>query len=164
MKGPAISAGRSARSGAAGLDGKSSSTARSRTPAALRAAVCAALFGVVAACAGAQTITGSIGGAVTDPSGAVVPNATVTVKNLGTGVETVTHSDQSGVYNFQFLPIGSYNITGVAKGFAQATAGALSLEIDQIARVNLQMHVGEVATTVSVDTTGAVLHTQYATL
>ena len=77
------------------------------------AALCAALFGIVAACAGAQTITGSIGGAVTDPSGAVIPNATVTVKNLGTGVQTVTHSDQSGVYNFQFLPIGSYSITGV---------------------------------------------------
>lgn len=128
------------------------------------AALCAALFGIVAACAGAQTITGSIGGAVTDPSGAVIPNATVTVKNLGTGVQTVTHSDQSGVYNFQFLPIGSYSITGEATGFAQATAGPLSLEIDQIARVNLQMHVGEVATTVSVDTTGAVLQTQNATL
>lgn len=126
--------------------------------------LCTVLVAMAAASAGAQTVTGSIGGTVTDASGAVVPNATVTVKNIGTGVQTVTRSDSSGLYNFQFLPIGSYSVTGEAPGFAKATAGPLALEIDQIARVNLKLNVGEVATTVEISTESAVLQTQNATL
>lgn len=126
--------------------------------------VCAVLVAIAASSAGAQTITGSIGGAVTDPSGAVIPNATVTVTNVATGVTTSTTSDKGGIYNFQFLPIGTYKVTGQAQGFGNTSAGPLTLEIDQIARVNLQLKVGEVATEVSVDTSGAVLQTQNAAL
>src|SRR5690348_1884396 len=90
----------------------------------------------------AQTMTGSINGTVTDASGAEVPNATVTVKNLATGVQATTRSNESGAYNFQFLPIGSYSITGEAQGFAKTTAGPLALEIDQIAKINLTLQVG----------------------
>lgn len=111
-----------------------------------------------------QTITGSIGGAVTDPSGAAIPNATVTVRNDATNVKAVTRSDQNGVYNFQFLPIGSYSISAEAQGFAKTTAGPLQLEIDQIARVNLKLQVGGVSTTVKVSDVGAVLQTQSSTL
>jgi hypothetical protein len=126
--------------------------------------VCAALIAIAATSAGAQTITGSIGGTVTDSSGAAIPGATVTVKNLGTGVQTVAHADSSGLYNFQFLPVGSYSITGEAKGFAQTATGPLALEIDQIARVNLKLNVGEVSTTVEISAESAVLQTQNATL
>lgn len=126
--------------------------------------VCAAMVAIAVASAGAQTITGSIGGTVTDPSGAAIPGAAVTATNVATGVQAVTRSDRSGLYNFQFLPIGTYSVTGVAQGFGKTSAGPLALEIDQIARVNLQLRVGEASTTVEVTTSGAVLQTQNATL
>ena len=112
----------------------------------------------------AQTVTGSIGGAVTDPSGAAIPNATVTVRNVATNVQATTRSDQNGLYNFQFLPIGSYSVTAEAQGFAKTSTSPLTLEIDQIARVDLKLQVGGVSTTVNVTSEGAVLQTQNATL
>ena len=65
----------------------------------------------------AQTITGSIRGTVTDPSGAVVAGANVTATNVATGVakQTVTNSD--GLYNFQFLNLGNYTDYGDRAGF-----------------------------------------------
>lgn len=112
----------------------------------------------------AQTITARVTGSVTDPSGAEIPNATITVKNLSTGVQVSTKSDQNGSYNFQFLPIGTYSITGAAQGFGSTSAGPLTLEIDQIARVDLKLEVGEVSTTVNVSDVGAVLQTQSSTV
>lgn len=117
-----------------------------------------------AAASQAQTVTGSIGGTVTDPSGAEIPNATVTVRNVATGVETTTRSNQSGAYNFQFLPIGTYSVIGNAQGFAKTTVGPLHLEIDQIAKVDIKLQVGETSTTVNVTSEGAVLQTQSSTL
>src|SRR6185437_726386 len=112
----------------------------------------------------AQTVTGSIGGTVTDSSGAVVPNAAITARNIATGVQATTRSNQSGIYNFQFLPIGNYSLTCNAQGFAKTTAGPLALEIDQIAKVNLTLQVGTAETTVQVNSEGAVLQTQSSTL
>ena len=112
----------------------------------------------------AQTITARITGSVTDPSGAEIPNATVTAKNLATNVQATTRSDQGGSYNFQFLPIGTYSITAAAQGFGNTSAGPLTLEIDQIARIDLKLQVGEVSTTVKVSDAGAVLQTQSSTV
>ena len=121
------------------------------------------LFGATGAFA--QTITGRITGSVLDQSGAAVPGATVTVTNLATGVTTDTRSDSSGVYNFQFLPIGSYSVAGSAQGFQKTSVGPLTLEIDQIANIDIKLSVGQVSQTVSVSSeTGAVLQTQNSTL
>ncbi|MGH9588193.1 MAG: carboxypeptidase regulatory-like domain-containing protein [Acidobacteriaceae bacterium] len=117
-----------------------------------------------AAVSRAQTVTGSIGGTVTDSTGAVVPNAAVTARNVATGVQATTRSNQSGVYNFQFLPIGSYNVIVNASGFAKTTAGPLRLEIDQIAKIDIKLQVGQASTTVKVNAEGAVLQTQSSTL
>ena len=78
-----------------------------------------ALAGVlVAGCQGfAQTITGTVRGSVTDPSGAVVSGATVTATNAGTGVTTSSVTNHDGLYNIQFLPIGQYTITVAMPGF-----------------------------------------------
>jgi len=65
----------------------------------------------------AQTITGNITGTVTDPNGAVIPNATVIAKNTGTGVETPVTTNDSGTYTIRFLPIGQYQVTISASGF-----------------------------------------------
>ena len=92
----------------------------------------------------AQTITGRITGSVLDQSGAAVPGASVTALNVATGVNTTTRSDQSGIYNFQFLPIGNYTVTATAAGFQKTTVGPLTLEIDQIARIDVKLTVGQV--------------------
>jgi len=115
--------------------------------------------------AAAQTITGTIRGSVTDSSGAVISKASITVTNDATGVKTSTTSDASGVYNFQFLSIGSYTVTVTASGFKTAQIGPLALEIDQIAQVNIKLEVGSVSTTVNVSAdTAAILQTQNSTL
>lgn len=113
----------------------------------------------------AQTITGRITGSVLDPSGAAVPGASVTASNDATGVTTDTRSDQSGIYNFQFLPIGTYTLTATAQGFQKTSVGPLTLEIDQIARIDVRLAVGQVSQTVSVSSeSGAALQTQNSTL
>ena len=113
----------------------------------------------------AQTITGSIRGSITDPSDAAVAKTVVIATNTATGVKSSTTSDGSGLYNFQFLPIGSYTITATAAGFETAQVGPLTLEIDQIAQVNIKLQVGSVSTTVSVSAdTAAILQTQNSTL
>ena len=58
-----------------------------------------------------QTVTGSITGQVTDPSGALVAGATVTAENIATSVKTSAQTNASGVYTIRFLPIGTYSLT-----------------------------------------------------
>ena len=76
--------------------------------------VYAALIGLLAACfalpAMAQTVTAAITGVVTDPSGAVVPRATVIAENTATGVQTTAQTNDTGAYTIRFLPIGTYTL------------------------------------------------------
>lgn len=119
----------------------------------------------IATSVGAQTITGSLRGTVSDPSGAAVPNANVTATNVATGVKSSTATDRNGLYNFQFMPIGTYTLTATGPGFKTVQAGPLTLEIDQIAQVNLKLEVGSVSTTVNVSAdAAAILQTQNTTL
>ena len=67
------------------------------------------------------TVTGAVGGSVTDPKGAVVPGATVTVKNNDTGKEDTTTSDGEGRYRFPYLRTGEYDVTIEAAGFTTIT-------------------------------------------
>ena len=90
----------------------------------------------------AQTITGSVRGTVTDPSGAVVAGAKVTAINIDTGVATRTVSDASGVYDFQFLNLGNYTVSVSAAGFETSTIGPFRLQIDQIAKIDAKLQVG----------------------
>src|SRR6266702_2078848 len=95
-----------------------------------------ALFLVCSAASEAQTITGSVNGTVTDPSGAVIPNAKVTATNVDTGVATATTTNNDGIYNIRFLQIGNYKVTIEAPGFAVATFGPFALETGQNAKVD----------------------------
>src|ERR1700710_1974016 len=74
----------------------------------------------------AQTVTGSVGGTVTDPSGAVVPNAQVTAHNVATGVDTRATTNAAGIYSNRFLPIGQYEVTVTASGFTTAKLPAFA--------------------------------------
>jgi hypothetical protein len=116
-------------------------------------------------CAYAQTVTGSIRGTVIDQTGAVVAGADVSATEVSTNVVTKTRSDRSGTYNFQSLPIGSYVVTVSKQGFGSVRNRAFSLEIDQIAKIDVKMSVGEVSTTVDVSAdSGSILQTEDASL
>jgi hypothetical protein len=113
----------------------------------------------------AQTITGSVRGTVTDPSGAVVAGAKVTALNVDTGVATKTVSDASGVYDFQFLNLGNYTVSVTAAGFDTSTIGPFRLQIDQIAKIDAKLQLGKASTTIDVAASaGAILNTEDATL
>ena len=111
-----------------------------------------------------QTVTGSITGLITDPSGAVVVGANVTAENTATGVKTATLTNGSGVYTVRFLPIGPYTLTVDAKGFSLARVDAFPLEIDQTAKVNVALKISTSTTTEVRETVHPILNTSDATL
>jgi Carboxypeptidase regulatory-like domain/TonB-dependent Receptor Plug Domain len=113
----------------------------------------------------AQTITGTVRGSVTDPSGAVVSGATVKATNTATGVTTGSVTNHDGLYNIQFLPIGQYTVAVTMPGFRSLSIGPFSLEIDQIAKIDAKLEVGNATTTVNVSSeVSPLLQTQDATL
>lgn len=123
------------------------------------------ILATISGVATAQTITGTVRGTITDPSGAVVAGAQIVATNTDTGVSTSTVSDQNGFYNIQFLPIGPYKVTATASGFATSSVGPISLQIDQIAKIDIKLQVGQATTSVSVAAeTAPLLQTQDATL
>lgn len=89
----------------------------------------------------AQTITGSVSGTVSDASGAVVPNATITVTNVQTNVSAKTQTAGDGVYNVRFLQVGQYKVTAEAAGFQPQTLGPFSLEAGQDAKFDAKLGV-----------------------
>src|ERR1700743_2231310 len=97
-----------------------------------------------------QTITGSVTGVVTDPSGAVVAGAKVTATNVLTGVVTPTVTNASGIYSLRFLQIGQYKIGVESSSFAPQSTSAFSLEVDQEAKVNVVLKVRISASSVEV--------------
>src|SRR4051812_11400858 len=111
-----------------------------------------------------QTITGSITGSVTDPSGAVVVGATVTAQNTETGVATTAQTNGAGVYTIRFLPIGVYTLAVEAKGFARQEIDAITLEINQTAKINIGLKISTSQTTVVTATAHPILDTADATL
>jgi outer membrane receptor protein involved in Fe transport len=101
-------------------------------------------------------------GLITDPAGAVVPNAVVTAKNKATNVEQSTRTDDSGYYTFATLPVGVYTVSVEAQGFKKAVGEAVALEVGQKARLDFMLEVGTVAESVTVQASTPLLTTQEA--
>lgn len=118
------------------------------------------IFMVSAHTAWAQTITGVITGTVVDSSGAAVPNVKIVATNVGTNLTYPTESNDAGIYNFPFLPIGNYTVSAEASGFKKVELGPFKLEVGQTARVDVKMQVGNVAETVQVTAIAPVLQTE----
>jgi hypothetical protein len=113
----------------------------------------------------AQTVTGAIRGAITDPRGANVVGASVTATNVSTGVATTATTNGAGEYALRFLQIGQYKLTVMAKGFATADYGPFTLEIDQTAKIDVPLSLGAATATVQVsDDMQPILNTESATL
>jgi hypothetical protein len=98
----------------------------------------------------AQEFRGTISGVVTDPSGAVVPGATVVVKELRTGTAATSKSDNDGQYVVPFLLPGEYSITASMQGFETINRSGITLQSQEHPIVNLTLPIGAMTTTVTV--------------
>jgi hypothetical protein len=109
--------------------------------------------------------TTAMSGVVTDPSGAVVPKATITVTNTQTGAKRTDTSDTQGRYTIPQLPPGTYNLGAEAAGFNQATIQGIELLVNSPATVNVRFEkVGSTSTSVMVEAAAQQLNTTDATL
>src|SRR5579859_747891 len=98
----------------------------------------------------AQTFRGTILGTVTDPSGAVVSGAKVTVKNTGTGLERSAETSGDGSYSISELPIGTYNVTITQSGFQTFLATGVVVDVATERRVDAPLKTGSINTQVEV--------------
>src|SRR5580693_6971197 len=89
-----------------------------------------------------QQITGSIRGTVLDPSGAIVQAATVTAKQIETGLTRVVITDRQGEYVLVELPIGHYQLEIQAQGFQTYMQQGISLDVNQTATVGIHLKLG----------------------
>jgi len=112
----------------------------------------------------AQDATGRIIGIVTDPTGAVVPRAKVTVTNVATGAKSETTSGEDGSYQVLLLPIGAYTVAAEAQGFRRIVTGNQQLEINQSLKVDLKLEVGATTETVQVEANASGVETVNSTL
>ncbi len=108
--------------------------------------------------------TADIVGSVTDNSGAVVPNAKVTVKNLGTNQARTAQSDAASQYSVNLLPVGDYSVSVEAQGFKTFTASRVSIATGDRSRVDAALQVGEITQTVEVSEQTVAVQTDSSTV
>ncbi len=117
------------------------------------------LLGIGAMPSNGQVLYGSIVGTVEDPTGAVVPKATVTVTNKATGLSRETTADEGGRFSIVNLLPGSYEIKTTATGFRTVTRTDVDVTINNVSRVDMKLEVGQVTEQVTVAGAGALLQT-----
>ncbi|GAA3749125.1 TonB-dependent receptor [Terriglobus aquaticus] len=103
------------------------------------------------------TATGSVVGVVTDPSGAAIAGASVTVTAKGTNAERKTTTNGAGQYRFDLLPAGDYMVHVTAAGFATTDTSNLTLQVGATTTANVPLTTGSVNTTVDVATVNQLL-------
>lgn len=113
--------------------------------------------------ASAQTL-GEITGEVKDQSGAVVPAVPVTATNTGTNVSRTTNTNDAGVYSFPSLVPGTYQVKVEAPGFQASLRTGIELQVQQTARIDFTLAVGQATQTVEVAAAAQLLTTESATV
>jgi hypothetical protein len=112
----------------------------------------------------AQVDQGSVTGVVTDPSGAVIPNAHVTLANTDIGLSLETITSSGGQYTFSPVRIGHYSVRAVAQGFSTTTQENLQVNVQERLQVNLQLQLGAATETVTITGTPPQLQTTEASV
>ena len=112
----------------------------------------------------AQFTTASLSGTVTDPSGAAVPEAKVSVQNTETGFQLSTVTNDTGLYVFPRLPIGSYTLRAEKSGFSTYMQQGITLAVNQSATQNVVFAVGQVSESVLVSANVELVTTGTATV
>jgi hypothetical protein len=107
----------------------------------------------------AQSDRGSVSGMVTDPSGAGITGAKVTVTNAAMGTQNSTVSSGVGVFTVPQLPAGIYSVTVVVPGFTTLVRNGITVSVGETARVDLKLSVGQESTTVTVTGDAPLLQT-----
>jgi hypothetical protein len=110
----------------------------------------------------AQVDTGGITGTVKDASGAVIPGATMTLINQGTGLKLTATADSSGSYTFTPIHIGTYTVEAGFKGFKQAVHKDIVVQVTQTVNVSFTLEPGAVTQTVTVTAATPLLQTASA--
>src|SRR5215831_20020229 len=112
----------------------------------------------------AQNITGTILGTVRDPQGAVVPNASVSAKNVETGAERTVLTDASGGFSIASVPAGSYDVTVTASGFRPEVHSGITMTVGAAIRVDFTLKVGTVAEQVEITAEAPQVETTSSTM
>src|SRR5260370_41699733 len=108
-----------------------------------RTVIALCILALVTASAHGQTLTtGQISGTVTDPSGAAVPKAQVTVSNTNTGIKRTTESNSEGYYVVPLLDHGTYVGTIAAKGFETVSREDITVAVSRSALVDFRLQIG----------------------
>jgi hypothetical protein len=111
----------------------------------------------------AQFDTGSISGSITDNTGAVIPNATVTVTNTDTGISATQQSNAQGNFIASALPFGHYVVSATATNFGTVSSSPVNLTVGGTIHVNLTLNVAATNTKVVVTGTATTVDTQSST-
>src|SRR2546425_5369362 len=98
----------------------------------------------------AQTSNATLGGTISDASGAWIPGVTITAANTGTGIVTTVLSNEAGAYQFASLQTGVYKVSAELTGFRIQTYNEVALGISQQVRLNFTLQVGSLAQSVEV--------------
>src|SRR2546428_12313826 len=125
----------------------------------LKTAVLFACLAIVLSTGWAQGPVGTVNGTILDPTGGVVPGATVVAVNNATGVESKTTSTSAGAYTLPYLPAGTYTVRASAPNFRTSTAENVILRVAQDLTLNISLQVGAVSQQVTVSDTPPLLET-----
>ena len=123
-----------------------------------------ALLSLLAAPLCATGPTGTITGTVTDPSGAIVPKAAITVRNLGTNATREARTDEDGDYTVALLPVGTYHVSVEKAGFRRSFYNDVILDVDQTVRVDFALQIGQITNELEVKDTPPLVQTDTSTL
>lgn len=122
--------------------------------------ICISLFILLMGTAAWASITGSISGLVTDPSGAVVTGAQVTATDTQTGIQTKTVTDSKGFYSFPTLPIGTYTVEVQGRGFKTFRQTNITVDANSAVKVDVSLQIGAAAEEVEVHSDAVQVETQ----
>ncbi|HWS96179.1 MAG TPA: carboxypeptidase regulatory-like domain-containing protein, partial [Candidatus Methylomirabilis sp.] len=122
------------------------------------------VFFLLGASVTAQEFRGTLHGTITDPSQAVVSNATVSLKNLETGIVREVNADEAGHYLFPYVVPGTYSVTAKASGFKTTVRNGIEVSVNDNLRVDLEMALGQSTETVQVTAQAAAVQADTSSL
>jgi Carboxypeptidase regulatory-like domain/TonB dependent receptor-like, beta-barrel len=112
----------------------------------------------------AQQTSATLLGTVVDPSGAATPGVKIRVSNLATNIKREATTDQAGNYSIPYLPAGNYHVSLTHEGFQAQQIASVTLQVEQAARLDFTLKVGNVSETVNVSASASVLQTENASV
>ena len=113
----------------------------------------------------AQTVTsGQITGNVTDPGGSAVPDATITLKQIGTGETRTVMTSEDGNYTVPNLAVGIYRLSVTKNGFKETSVESVTVSVANVTRQNIALEIGQVSEVVQVTADAVQVQTQTGTV